>query len=143
MTQRAGTPPDGGVVRLLIGVPLGLLIALAISSIIGWVVLGLPVTAYDPLKMPQFIYYYRGDPRVVKAMAGGLVGGLTLLVALVYALWARGAPLHGAARFAGGRELKRHGFRSASGILVGRRSEERRVGKECVQPCRSRWSPYH
>src|SRR3546814_14993170 len=24
-----------------------------------------------------------------------------------------------------------------------RRSEERRVGKECVSPCRSRWSPYH
>ena len=24
-----------------------------------------------------------------------------------------------------------------------RRSEERRVGKECVNPCRSRWSPYH
>ena len=23
------------------------------------------------------------------------------------------------------------------------RSEERRVGKECYQPCRSRWSPYH
>src|SRR3546814_12364222 len=23
------------------------------------------------------------------------------------------------------------------------RSEERRVGKECVSPCRSRWSPYH
>src|SRR3546814_20361655 len=23
------------------------------------------------------------------------------------------------------------------------RSEERRVGKECVRPCRSRWSPYH
>src|SRR3546814_17944038 len=26
--------------------------------------------------------------------------------------------------------------------LVGR-SEERRVGKECVSTCRSRWSPYH
>src|SRR3546814_12617719 len=24
-----------------------------------------------------------------------------------------------------------------------RRSEERRVGKECVRTCRSRWSPYH
>ena len=24
-----------------------------------------------------------------------------------------------------------------------RRSEERRVGKECIEPCRSRWSPYH
>src|SRR3546814_17587522 len=23
------------------------------------------------------------------------------------------------------------------------RSEERRVGKECVSPCRYRWSPYH
>jgi len=23
------------------------------------------------------------------------------------------------------------------------RSEERRVGKECSEPCRSRWSPYH
>src|SRR3546814_10964675 len=23
------------------------------------------------------------------------------------------------------------------------RSEERRVGKECVSPCRSRWRPYH
>src|SRR3546814_14746045 len=29
--------------------------------------------------------------------------------------------------------------------LVGEpfRSEERRVGKECVSTCRSRWSPYH
>src|SRR3546814_12641241 len=30
--------------------------------------------------------------------------------------------------------------------LAGRmlaRSEERRVGKECVSTCRSRWSPYH
>ena len=30
------------------------------------------------------------------------------------------------------------------GDRVGRkRSEERRVGKECPQLCRSRWSPYH
>ena len=30
------------------------------------------------------------------------------------------------------------------GLQLGmNRSEERRVGKECVQPCRSRWSPYH
>src|SRR3546814_7522627 len=26
---------------------------------------------------------------------------------------------------------------------VDARSEERRVGKECVSTCRSRWSPYH
>src|SRR3546814_14229169 len=28
-------------------------------------------------------------------------------------------------------------------ILVAHRSEERRVGKECVSTCISRWSPYH
>src|SRR3546814_10429072 len=28
-------------------------------------------------------------------------------------------------------------------ILHSGRSEERRVGKECVSTCRSRWSPYH
>src|SRR3546814_18807603 len=28
-------------------------------------------------------------------------------------------------------------------VLNANRSEERRVGKECVSTCRSRWSPYH
>src|SRR3546814_14866636 len=28
-------------------------------------------------------------------------------------------------------------------IMGASRSEERRVGKECVSTCRSRWSPYH
>src|SRR3546814_15553812 len=34
----------------------------------------------------------------------------------------------------------------ANGTMLVRgqkRSEERRVGKECVSTCRSRWSPYH
>lgn len=121
MTQRAGTPSDGGAVRLLIGIPLGTLLALAIASMIGWLILGLPVAAYDPVKMPAFVWYYRGDPQVVRAMAGGLAGGVTLLAGLIYALWARGAPLHGAARFANEREIKRHGFRAAVGIVLGRK----------------------
>src|SRR3546814_15921960 len=29
------------------------------------------------------------------------------------------------------------------GVPRQQRSEERRVGKECVSTCRSRWSPYH
>ena len=29
------------------------------------------------------------------------------------------------------------------GVHVEQRSEERRVGKECTEQCRSRWSPYH
>ena len=32
---------------------------------------------------------------------------------------------------------------AAAGRPGSGRSEERRVGKECVRLCRSRWSPYH
>ena len=34
-------------------------------------------------------------------------------------------------------------MREAQEKLEGMRSEERRVGKECLRLCRSRWSPYH
>src|SRR3546814_19309560 len=47
-----------------------------------------------------------------------------------------------------GAERAEYGDRTAGQvILIGvernHRSEERRVGKECVSTCRSRWSPYH
>src|SRR3546814_13002278 len=35
------------------------------------------------------------------------------------------------------------GARVLTHCNTGARSEERRVGKECVSTCRSRWSPYH
>src|SRR3546814_14267992 len=35
------------------------------------------------------------------------------------------------------------GFCNSSIASSAARSEERRVGKECVSTCRSRWSPYH
>src|SRR3546814_13019265 len=35
------------------------------------------------------------------------------------------------------------GTEKAGRALLSRRSEERRVGKECVSTCRSRWSRYH
>src|SRR3546814_9182837 len=38
----------------------------------------------------------------------------------------------------GSRRVRQHGVGLPDG-----RSEERRVGKECVSTCRSRWSPYH
>src|SRR3546814_7986672 len=42
--------------------------------------------------------------------------------------------------FGGGRHFGRGQGFGRDGF---RRSEERRVGKECVSTCRSRWSPYH
>ena len=44
---------------------------------------------------------------------------------------------------------RRAGLGTSLGVSAGlsiwtvARSEERRVGKECEVPCRSRWSPYH
>ena len=38
-------------------------------------------------------------------------------------------------------ELQSHGPISYAVFCL--RSEERRVGKECMVQCRSRWSPYH
>ena len=35
------------------------------------------------------------------------------------------------------------GITITSAATTTRRSEERRVGKECLRLCRSRWSPYH
>src|SRR3546814_15604763 len=46
----------------------------------------------------------------------------------------------GVARFLG---RCRHRIKAHIGEEDRRRSEERRVGKECVSTCRSRWSPYH
>ena len=37
-------------------------------------------------------------------------------------------------------EIEKDGMRVK---LKKSRSEERRVGKECLRLCRSRWSPYH
>src|SRR3546814_19742296 len=60
---------------------------------------------------------------------------------------------HGAARLFGraarqpGAALSRHRGESAAhgqcARTSERRSEERRVGKECVSTCRYRWSPHH
>src|SRR3546814_11046594 len=44
-------------------------------------------------------------------------------------------------KFAGYGFNKSHA--AAYALLSYQRSEERRVGKECVSTCRYRWSPYH
>src|SRR3546814_326616 len=45
----------------------------------------------------------------------------------------------------GGETFKKPGpvMAYGRGLSMHQRSEERRVGKECVSTCRSRWSPYH
>src|SRR3546814_12088959 len=54
-----------------------------------------------------------------------------------------GAGADGEMRGALGVAQQHHVVLDPAGVADGReRSEERRVGKECVSTCRSRWSPY-
>src|SRR3546814_5150980 len=46
-------------------------------------------------------------------------------------------------RHAGMGEIEQLAREAGMRTMYEDRSEERRVGKECVSTCRSRWSPYH
>ena len=79
-------------------------------------------------------WYYLGLPRLLLLRHFGYVWSFaTILPAifetgdLVSSLRPDGSPVPGDMRW---------------GVYV-TRSEERRVGKECLTQCRSRWSPYH
>ena len=50
-------------------------------------------------------------------------------------------PVDRTTSYVGGTRNGPHEILQASSHME--RSEERRVGKECVLSCRSRWSPYH
>src|SRR3546814_20236701 len=78
--------------------------------------LGVPVTIVMPRTTPT-----------VKVMQTEAVGGKVVL---------EGETFDEAYEFARSMEKQ-------LGLNFVHRSEERRVGKECVSTCRSRWSPYH
>ena len=121
MTPPGGTQPNRGL-ALAIGTPIALLLLLLTGSIVAWFILGLPATAYDPLQMPRFFWYYRGDPVVRQALLGGLAAGSLLAGLLLYWFVTRKPPLHGAARFARESEIRRNGFRGDEGIVLGKKA---------------------
>lgn len=119
MTQRGGTRRSGAA--LAAGLPFALVLVFLIASIIAWFVLGLPASKFDPLKMPAFFWYYRGDPVVLKALAAGLFGGSLVAGLLLFWFVSRKPPLHGAARFAREGEIRRGGFRANDGVVLGKK----------------------
>ena len=112
--------PKRGVI-LAAGVPIAIILAFLIASVVAWIYLGLPSAKFDPLKMPAFFWYYRGDPVVLKALAAGMVVGLVLCGIMLWYIAKRKPPLHGAARFAKESEIRRAGFRADNGIVVGKK----------------------
>src|SRR3546814_12616179 len=73
-------------------------------------------------------------------LESAVLAGHFCLVAQALELFAQYGVRHGAQHGAG--PIHRAVVPCAPPV-VARRSEERRVGKECVSTCRSRWSPYH
>src|SRR3546814_15280416 len=94
---------------------------------------------------------YPGAPRWVK-VSGIVIGVLILLLGIIVFTGVggedHGPGRHGSPGEAGGRGGG-GGLPMLLGVLVlavlapNWRSEERRVGDECVSTCRSRWSAYH
>src|SRR3546814_16182948 len=69
---------------------------------------------------------------VTAATAARRIADLSLQPSLTWDILMEGRPIELASL---------RGVRKQYGKVV--RSEERRVGKECVSTCSSRWSPYH
>lgn len=119
---RQGDTPHNRTASLALGLPVALLLLFLTASIVAWFVLGLPAAAYDPLKMPAFFWYYRGDPIVLKALGWGLAAGSLVTGFLLFWFLTRKPPLHGAARFATEGEIRRNGFRDSDGIVLGKKA---------------------
>lgn len=72
-------------------------------------------------QVPRFFWYYRGDPAVRTWLGrGAMIGGLIVVLCMLVLL-RRGVSLHGAARFASEREIRKEGLRDSTGIILGRK----------------------
>ena len=120
MTLQGVMQPKRGTI-LAAGIPVAIVLAFFVASVVAWIYLGLPSAKFDPLKMPAFFWYYRHDPVVLKAFGAGMVVGLVLTGIMLWWLLKQKPPLHGAARFAKEGEIRRAGFRADNGIVVGKK----------------------
>lgn len=123
MIRQPAMPHKRGTI-LAAGIPIALVLAFAIASVVAWLYLDLPSAKFDPFKMPAFFWYYRHDPVVLKALGAGLVVGLVLAGIMLWWIAKRQPPLHGAARFAKEREIRQGGFRAGKGIVLGMRGRK-------------------
>ena len=123
MIRQRAMPPKKSTI-LAAGIPVALVLAFAIASVVAWLYLDLPSAKFDPFKMPAFFWYYRHDPVVLKALGSGMIVGLVLSGIMLWWIAKRQPPLHGAARFAKEREIRHAGFRAGKGIVLGMRGRK-------------------
>ncbi|RZL75785.1 MAG: type IV secretory system conjugative DNA transfer family protein, partial [Sphingomonas sp.] len=109
-----------GAIWVTIGLAtLGLV--LLFGGFMAWTGLGLPFAKLDPLKLPEFFWYYRHDRRVIRWLAIGMAIAAVVVIGGVVAFLRRPRALHGDARFARETEIRREGMRDSDGIVLGRK----------------------
>src|SRR3546814_16922591 len=81
------------------------------------------------------------NPVFVNEATGVLIGGVNNVV---FGQIINSGAIEATSSLFNGGEIVNFGAIRALGMTLNQgRSEERRVGKECVSTCRSRWWPYH
>ena len=94
---------------------------LLFGGFMAWTGLGLPFAKLEPMKLPEFFWYYRHDRRVIKWLVIGMAIASVVVIGGVVAFLRRPPALHGDARFARETEIRREGMRDSDGIVLGRK----------------------
>ncbi|QTN20857.1 type IV secretory system conjugative DNA transfer family protein [Brevundimonas sp. AJA228-03] len=121
MTRFASVSPAARAAAVVVGGLAAVTLLAILAALIALIGLGQFSDAIDPVRVPNWLWYYREDPEVRRWLAVGLsVSGLVGAVLVAAVLLARRRPLHGAARWASGSEQRRAGLRAQRGIVLGR-----------------------
>lgn len=119
MTRTASAPSAKAKALLVLG--LAVTIGPGLTALIALIGLGKLQPDIDPAAVPAWLWRFRGDPLVRHWLGLGAVASLAATSGLVLALLApRPPPLHGAARWAGAREIDGANLRAADGVILGR-----------------------
>lgn len=121
MTRFASVGPAPKAARLAAGAALSLALIAVLTILVALIGLGQLEADIDPLKVPQWLWYYRHDPALRRWLATGAGLSISMALALVLAVLAsKRRPLYGETRWAAASELRQAGLRARTGVLIGR-----------------------
>jgi type IV secretion system protein VirD4 len=121
MTPASNVATGPSSYKLLVVSLLGIVAVSYLGAYFFLLFLKLTPTEASPLTLPRYAYYYWDNPQVRSRLIGAgalallIVGGMALIVALP-----KRRSLHGDARWAKARHIRRAGLMSDHGIILGR-----------------------
>lgn len=121
MTPASNVAPGPSSYKLIVASLLGIVAVSYLGAYFFLLFLKLAPTQATPLTLPRYAYYYWDNAQVRSRLIGAgalallIVGGMALIVALP-----KRRTLHGDARWAKARHIRRAGLMSDQGIILGR-----------------------